>query len=379
MAESVIGAYGRWAASLNADRVPSLSFRQPAFKDLETWRVRAKAAVLARMALPRIETPEAVEIVERVAYDGLEIERLRWRLAYGPPTEAVVLRPAGARGRLPGVVALHCHGGIKYLGLRKVAAWGERAPFVAAHHEQYYGGLAWANELARRGYVVLAHDVFPFASRCVRPEDCPEPMRGICPRPTDADPESVAAFNAWAGPHEHQTAKALLAAGTTFPAVVFSEDRVALDILARRDDVDGDRLGCAGLSGGGLRTVYLAGLDDRIRCCAAVGFITTWRDMVLNKCYTHTWMAFIPLLAGELDFPEILSLRMPRATLVQNTTEDALYTLAEVRAAEAILREAFAKAGAADRFDFRYYPGPHKFDRPMQADAFDWFDRWLKG
>jgi hypothetical protein len=39
----------------------------------------------------------------------------------------------------------------------------------------------------------------------------------------------------------------------------------------------------------------------------------------------------------------------------------------------------FAKAGAADRYMCRFYPGPHKFDRPMQAEAFVWFERWLKG
>jgi hypothetical protein len=38
-----------------------------------------------------------------------------------------------------------------------------------------------------------------------------------------------------------------------------------------------------------------------------------------------------------------------------------------------------AKAAAAERMDFRHYPGPHRFDVPMQEDAFEWFDRWLAG
>ena len=33
-----------------------------------------------------------------------------------------------------------------------------------------------------------------------------------------------------------------------------------------------------GLSGGGLRTVYLAGTDDRIACACCVGMMTTWLD-----------------------------------------------------------------------------------------------------
>ncbi len=37
--------------------------------------------------------------------------------------------------------------------------------------------------------------------------------------------------------------------------------------------------------------------------------MTTWRDYLLNKCYTHTWMIYIPGLPADLDYPEILGLR----------------------------------------------------------------------
>ena len=113
-------------------------------------------------------------------------------------------------------------------------------------------------------------------------------------------------------------AKSLFCAGTTWPGVFTAEDQRALDYLCSRDDVDPARVGCGGLSGGGLRTVYLAGLDDRIRCACCVGMMTTWRDYLLNKCHTHTWMIYIPGIPLDLDYPEILGLRVPLATLVQN-------------------------------------------------------------
>ena len=37
--------------------------------------------------------------------------------------------------------------------------------------------------------------------------------------------------------------------------------------------------------------------------------MTTWRDYLLNKCHTHTWMIYIPGLPPDLDYPEILGLR----------------------------------------------------------------------
>src|SRR5205823_2792328 len=105
---------------------------------------------------------------------------------------------------------------------------------------------------------------------------------------------------------------------------------------------------------------------------------TTWRDYLLNKCYTHTWMVYIPGIAHDLDYPEILGLRVPLPTLVLNDTEDTLFTLPEMQRADSILREVYHKAGADDRYRATFYPGPHKFDRAMQAEAFAWFDQWLK-
>ena len=57
--------------------------------------------------------------------------------------------------------------------------------------------------------------------------------------------------------------------------------------------------------------------------------MTTSRGLSFNKCYTHTWMVYIPGLPLDLDYPEVLGLRVPLATLVQNNLEDQLFTVAE--------------------------------------------------
>src|SRR5690606_37157264 len=97
-----------------------------------------------------------------------------------------------------------------------------------------------------------------------------------------------------------------------------------------------------------------------------------------NRAFTHTWMAYVPLLPKELDFPEILGLRVPLPTLVLNDSDDFLYTLPQMQRADNILKEVYQKAGAPDHYRASFYPGTHKFDKAMQAEAFDWFDRWLK-
>lgn len=376
---TLIGLYGPWAAGLRGNQLPSLSFRRKEFSNLETWKQEAKKRLTERLAIPAIGDLPKVTVHHQYEYDELHIEELSWQLPYGRPTDAILLKPLNATGRLPGILAFHDHGGNKYFGTRKITKTSDAQHLLMkAHQQEYYEGLAWANEVAKKGYVVLVADAFPFASRRVMLQDVPEFLRkGL----NDNDPENAAninAYNEWASDHEHIMAKSLFCAGTTWPAIFYAEDKKALDILCARNDVDATRIGCAGLSGGGMRTVFMAGQDERIKCAVCVGFMTTWKDFMLNKSFTHTWMTYVPLLPNELDFPEILGLRVPLPTMVMNDVDDELYTLDEMRKADKILSEVYGKANAADKYKCAYYPGPHKFDKQMQADAFNWFDQWLK-
>jgi dienelactone hydrolase len=376
---SVIGQYGKWASSLTENKLPSLSFRRVEWSDPEKWQKVAGLRLKERLAIPDIGGIPTVTVKKQFIYNGLQIEEMSWQLPYGRPTDAILLKPAGSNGPLPGILAFHDHGGNKYFGTRKITRTGnEQHPLMSEHQKLYYSGLAWANEIARRGYVVLVSDAFPFASRRVMMKDLPEHMREGLNDENPEDPKNIEAYNRWAGNHEHIMAKSLFSAGTTWPGVFFAEDRIALDILCSREDVDAERIGCGGLSGGGMRTVFMGGIDPRIKCAIAVGFMTTWKDFIINKSFTHTWMTYVPILPNELDFPEILGLRVPLPTMVLNDSDDDLYTMPEMENAEKILKDIFEKAGAKDHFKCSFYPGEHKFDAAMQTEAFNWFDRWLK-
>ena len=378
-APSMIGAYGSWAASLTPDGPGNYSFRRDDVTDLDAWRDKAHSHLLERLAQPDTGGVPHATVRAQYTFDGLHVEELSWQLPYGPPTEAIFLKPAAASGKLPAVVALHDHGGNKYLGSRKIARTSADVHPVALDHQATsYGSTAWANQLAKRGYAVLVPDAFAFASRRVRLSDVPESIRGGLSDADPENPEHIAAYNQWASAHESILAKSLFSAGTTWPGVFSAEDQRALDVLCARPDVDSSRVGCGGLSGGGLRTVFLAGLDSRIRCAVCAGMMTTWRDYLLNRSHTHTWMCYVPLLPPELDYPEILGLRVPLPTLVLNNIDDSLFTLPEMQRADQILSDVYHKAQAEDRYRCTYYPGPHKFEPDMQDEAFDWFDQWLK-
>jgi dienelactone hydrolase len=399
---SLMGVYGPWVSGRASIKNREFSFLDERWSDASIWSGQAKAHFAASVLSQDLGTPKA-EITGSRTFDGLIVEELAWKLPYGPPTRAFFLKPEDAKEPLPGILALHDHGSNKYFGKRKIAdATGKLHPFLDAYRNLYYGGRAWANELAKRGYGVLIHDVFPFGSRRLLASELPrfvvermmrspEALREPSPESARSGPSTaeydvvhdesipeIERYNAFAGQYESTIAKSLFCAGLTWPGVVLSEDRAALEYLVSRPDIDSDRIGCGGLSGGGLRTNYLAGTDSRIRCSVTAGFMTTWADFALHSAYAHTWMVYIPGLPQIMDYPDILAMRAPLPALVLATRNDPLFSLEDVRKAEDELRAIYRKTGAGDRFRMSYYDGPHQFDVAMQDEAFDWFDRWLK-
>jgi dienelactone hydrolase len=408
MAKSMVGQYGSWALSFFQNREKSFSFLNSRWSSIDQWRKESRKLFLDHLGpSPMVPLPnrpqQTLNVNKSYQEDDLIIEELSWQLPYGPETKAVFLKPANHNGRLPGILALHDHGGNKYFGKRKISRTsGPIHPLMEQHQNEYYEGRAWANELARRGYGVLVHDVFPFASRRVKASDIPgEALKASLPSlpaapgaaaldngnedlgewldvsPAEREDE-IHRYNMFASAHEHLTAKSLFSAGLTWPGVFVGEDRFALSVLAAREDIDETHLGCGGLSGGGLRTNYLSAADQRITCSVTVGFMSTFSDFLFNKCYTHTWMLYIPHLPRFMDFPDILCIICPTPALVLSTKEDPLYTADETIAACTHIQEVYDKAEASERFSWSMHSGPHFYNAEMQKEAFAWFDRWLK-
>jgi hypothetical protein len=196
---TLIGQYGPWAASLTEGKLPGLSFRRTEFKDLDDWRKQARGRLIERLGIPDIGKPEVV-VKSKRDYDGLSIEELSWQLPYGRPSEATLLKPRDAKGKLPAVIAFHDHGGNKYFGKQKITRISDDMhPMMRDHQQEYYSGFAWANEIARRGYVVIVPDAFPFESRRVWLSDVPAVIRQGLSDGDYSKQEQIDAYNNWAG------------------------------------------------------------------------------------------------------------------------------------------------------------------------------------
>jgi dienelactone hydrolase len=312
--------------------------------------------------------PLTPEQGERWTRDGVSGEEVSWSVGYGPRTQAWLLRPADVTGRLPGVLALHGHDGFTYFGKEKIADGpGPTPESVQALRAKLYEGVAFAGELARRGYSVLVHDVFRWGSRRF-PADLVTGTR-------DPDP---ATYNAAARHHEHLVAKYCTVLGTSLAGVVAYEDRVAARYLRSRTDLVDGPLGCIGLSGGGFRAALLHATCPDISAAGVVGAMSTHPALVDRHIAPHTWMFFPPGLAARGDWPDVAAARAPTPLLVQYDRHDHLFTLDGMTTAHQRLTARYRQAGSPESYVGEFYDGPHKFDRAMQVSAFAHLDRWLR-
>ncbi len=310
--------------------------------------------------------------------DGLIGEAISWSVGYGPRTQAWLFKPANAQGPLPGVLALHDHGGFKFFGKEKIADGPDAPPqIVRSFRDDCYGSRAYVNELAHAGFAVLVHDTFLWGSRKWPLADMPDGIRALAENyvpPSEADDiaQQALAYNAAAGQHEHVAAKYCNLLGTGMPGVVCFEDRVAFNYLRSRPEVSTERIGCIGLSGGGNRAAMLTATHDAVAATVIVGLMTTYEAVMDHNVFSHTWMLYPYGLARYMDWPDLASCRAPSPLLVQYDTEDDLFTLEGMRAAHERIAGHFASVNKPDAYVGQFYPGPHKFDVAMQASAFDW-------
>jgi len=96
-----------------------------------------------------------------------------------------------------------------------------------------------------------------------------------------------------------------------------------IDYIGSRKDCRSDRIGCAGLSGGGLQTLWAAAFDSRIRCAVISGYLYGYKESLLDL-HTNCSCNYVPHLYEYVDMGDIASLIAPRPLLVETGTEDGL-------------------------------------------------------
>jgi hypothetical protein len=152
----------------------------------------------------------------------------------------------------------------------------------------------------------------------------------------------------------------------------------SLDYLQSRPEVDGQKLGVTGRSGGGAYSWWIAALDDRIRVAVPVAGITDLRNHVVDgKVAGHCDCMFM-VNTYRWDYPHVAALVAPRPLLLSNTDRDPIFPLDGVVRTYEKTRAIYELDRKATQLGLNITAGPHKDTQELQVHALRWFDEHLK-
>ena len=150
----------------------------------------------------------------------------------------------------------------------------------------------------------------------------------------------------------------------------------AIDYLCSRPEIDADRIGFTGCSGGGTLTSYVMALDDRITCAAPACYLTTFRRLIETIGPQDAEQNIFGQIAFGMDQPDYVLMRAPRPTLISSTTEDFF----DSRGSWENFRQAkqiYGRLGFPERVDLVEAEGKHGVQPQNLATIAHWMQRWL--
>lgn len=353
----------------------SLSYLKVRPKNLEAWKADARARVFDLFLYRPAEFDPIPKVIERVDKGDYVREYLRFHTTPDIEVPAYFLIPKGAKFPVPAVVALHCHGGFYYWGKEKIVETENEHAALVEYRRDAYDGLSYPVTLARHGYAVIVIDMFYFGERRLLLDSDLE--EGINDHSKQEPAETIAKLNARSGGAEGYVLRNMLMSGFTWAGVLAWDDIRTVDYLLTRPEVNPNRIACVGLSVGGYRSNFLAGLDPRIKAACVAGWMTSWRDLVPGF-EPHTIISGVtPGLLKYLDYPDVGSLTMPNPLMVVHGWRDGLFSTQGVLSAFRTLRQCYEAIGKPERFTTYTYDGPHKFPARAQQLMLEWFNRWV--
>jgi len=308
---------------------------------LEDWTSRREEyrrqlfEMLGLDPLPE-RTPLNPEVTARTDHKEFTVERLHFQSRPGLYVTGNLYLPKnrGADEKLPAVLYVCGHARVKKDGI----SYGGKA------HYQHHGG--W---FARNGYACLIIDTLQMGE-----------IEGL---------------------HHgtyHENMWWWFARGYT-PAGVEAWNCIrALDYLQSRPEIDGERIGVTGRSGGGAYSWWIAALDDRIKCAVPVAGITDLENHVVDGVIEGHCDCMFMVHTYRWDYPLVAALVAPRPLLISNTDKDPIFPLEGVVRLHSKVRKIYQLYGAGKSLGLHITEGPHTDTQELRIHAFHWMNKHLK-
>lgn len=330
------------------------SFRAQSGEEFILWKKEFRAALKQRLGLDLLESLGALmqdrpaELLEETQQDGYLCRKYVLETLPEVFMPFYMLLPdGGVSGSARAILAIPAHGANKNT-VCGIAETEEEAEKIRKTPAECYGAV-----FARKGYVVFCPDPPGYGERVE-----PKPAEDICFSGSQARSSLDSSCKDLA-----QTAEAL---DISLTALEIWELRRLLDFACGCPEViadgQGKRIGCAGFSGGGQYSMWLAALDDRIRLAVVSGYVHGYLDSLL---YCHLCPCnYAPGLWTLGDISDICALIAPRPLFVENGTEDVENGPDGIegpsRQVEKI-RKAYRLSGQENSLRHSTPEGPHKW------------------
>jgi pimeloyl-ACP methyl ester carboxylesterase len=232
--------------------------------------------------------------------------------------------------------------------------------FPIGHWEQGKSAAQhMAGNFARKGFAVLAYDPIGQGERQQAYD--PRTNRSLIGQGTEQ--------------HFMAGANAILI-GESFARYRIWDAKRALDYLMSRPEVDNDRIGCTGCSGGGTITTYISALDPRIKVAAPACYMNSFR-LVFTGPVGDSEQSPANFISSGLDETDYVEMFAPKPWLIGNTEED-FFTPAGAKIVYEEAKRWYNLFGAEDKIKWVVGPGGHGTPPVVREAIYDWMMRWLK-
>lgn len=242
---------------------------------------------------------------------------------------------------------------------------GEKAPaiiYFSGHSESGYRSRTYQSviiNLVKKGFVVLAVDPIGQGERLGYFDE--EKGKSIFKWPT------------WE--HSYPGAQLFMTGDSMANFMIWDGIR-AVDYLETRKEVDSDRIGATGRSGGGTQSAYLAAFDERIKAVAPENYITSYKRLYESMGPQDAEQNFFHGIKRGLDMADLLVVRAPKPALMITTTRDMFPIQGSMETAREVERiyEAYGMPG---NFTMISDDAPHASTKKNREAMYAFFQKYL--